>query len=696
MNIRQTSLAVALLIALFFILTISYQLYDLYQTKNDSENTRLSIESSSILNKAIIELSLERSVMQVTLNLNDKIQPAFKKLLDLQRDKSNQGFEEVINLVLQKKNFRRAKEFVRDIKILHTSIEELRNIADKNLILPLAQRNKEEVINLPTLMKKEILEFSLLPLELQPENLKISTDIINLKKIQYHAWEVREYSGRERTYLAIATATGRSFTEVERKKMEQYNLQAEMAMKKLKILSGYQGLNKDVIEKIKEVKNIHFGSYDKIRKDIFNAAKTNKPYPITFDKFFKLSSEALDTAVNLSYLAGDKMMEHVEGNKQKTLTLFNVFVMILVLVIFFCGFQIYYTQFKVSNRILKLANFMQILTKGNTDIELAVLSSSDEIGQMAKHVEIFRKNVIEVRRLEEEQKQQQRRAEEAKKQTSIKLANQFEDRIGAIVNSVRQASQEMQNMSLAIANAITKSSAQSLSVAHASQETSTNVQSVAAAAEQMSTSIQEISRDVKDTAQKAKECAGSAEISQEKLSYLQKAIDEIDSVIQAINNVATQTNLLALNATIEAARAGDAGRGFAVVASEVKSLASETHKMTEEIAKKVEDVKSSAAQTIDYVNNIISQINAVDKKTTNVATAIEQQSSATTEISKNVVSAATSIEEVSTNIENIQKSATNSVDTTENLKIAADDLFNQANNLKEEVDSFLKDVRNNE
>ena len=65
---------------------------------------------------------------------------------------------------------------------------------------------------------------------------------------------------------------------------------------------------------------------------------------------------------------------------------------------------------------------------------------------------------------------------------------------------------------------------------------------------------------------------------------LQRTLDELGEVVDAIAGIAAQTNLLALNATIEAARAGDAGRGFAVVAREVKSLAADTRRATQRAA----------------------------------------------------------------------------------------------------------------
>ena len=103
-----------------------------------------------------------------------------------------------------------------------------------------------------------------------------------------------------------------------------------------------------------------------------------------------------------------------------------------------------------------------------------------------------------------------------------------------------------------------------------------------------------------------------------------------------IGDIAGRTNLLALNATIEAARAGEAGRGFAVVAGEVKTLAHQTARSTEEIARNAGSIQQATRDAVQVVGEMVERVAAIERITQAVAAAAEQQTAATGEIARNV------------------------------------------------------------
>jgi len=300
---------------------------------------------------------------------------------------------------------------------------------------------------------------------------------------------------------------------------------------------------------------------------------------------------------------------------------------------------------------------MSRLAAGETAVEIPSRDATDEMGAMAKAVEVFKDNMIETERLRTEQEAQKQRAEQERRAEMLDLATKFEASVGGVVDSVASAATEMQATAQSMAATSEQTTRQATTVAAASEQATQNVQTVAASAEELSASIREIGQQVTQASAMIQESVRQATMSNEQVQGLASAAEKIGDVVRIISDIAGQTNLLALNATIEAARAGDAGKGFAVVASEVKTLASQTAKATEEIAAQIKAIQEATQTSARSIQGIAETIGKVNETATAIAAAVEEQGAATQEISRNVTQAAQGTQEVSGNIGGVSQAA---------------------------------------
>ena len=126
-------------------------------------------------------------------------------------------------------------------------------------------------------------------------------------------------------------------------------------------------------------------------------------------------------------------------------------------------------------------------------------------------------------------------AREEKKSTMARLANDFEAKVGAIVNVVSSAATEMEATASSLNATAEQTSRQVTAVAAASEQASANVQSVAGATEELSSSVAEISRQVATSAAVAAKAVNELERTNVLVNGLAEAAQKINAVTGMIS-----------------------------------------------------------------------------------------------------------------------------------------------------------------
>lgn len=379
----------------------------------------------------------------------------------------------------------------------------------------------------------------------------------------------------------------------------------------------------------------------------------------------------------------------LDAMRSRTLWLFGVISGSVLLLGFVAAWRL---DIAVARPLVALTGCMDALVEGREAIDLPPNSPIAEIGRILQAVRVFRETTTERGRLLIENAREVE-AREVQNRSFDEAVVSFEHSAEGVIQTVYAMASRLRTTADGLAETAGDAAGQAASAATASTETSDSVRTVAAAAEELTCSIEEILRQVQSTAVAIEKADEITLRSAGEIETLAQAGEKIGDVVGLIHSIAGQTNLLALNATIEAARAGEAGRGFAVVATEVKTLATQTAKATEEIARQIGALQTSTNHAVDSIRDVSHAMSEIRAVAGMIATSVEQQNAATHGISRGAQLAASGTVRLATSVVGVDEAIGRTHDSAEAVSSTSTRLIAESARFEEELQKFLHALR---
>lgn len=393
---------------------------------------------------------------------------------------------------------------------------------------------------------------------------------------------------------------------------------------------------------------------------------------------FKL--DGLDWTV-ISEIGKDEALSSINDTAKKLLLIG------LVIVIIFGGSGLT-TANKITGPLKEFMQQMALLEKQDLNFTVSNTHRKDEVGDMARALESFKRTALEAQKLELAQKADEA-AKEQRHRRIEQLLGDFKSKTSQTLQTFASASGKLSNTAENLSEVVSTATKISSVADSASSQTSGSVRMIANASEEMAKSVEEIAMQISKTKNAVEEAVRKAKNADHETQNLAKASQAIGNVIQFIQNIAEQINLLALNATIESARAGEAGKGFAVVASEVKNLAQQTTEATKSISEQIQGMQNISGKVISVLQSINESINGVNQSAVGIASAIEEQTAVTNQISSSIRNASNNVQDITQNISGLVETIDKTDTSTKDVLGAAKTLSHEVTNLEDLIQQFL-------
>ena len=692
MKIRILLPAVVSSLAFLLLAIAGYDVYEALGQRRDATAFINTSAISALLLQSVDDWGVERGLANAALSSGEAADKATLDAIRAERARADKSFKDALERVRKIPAMAPARQSITDAEQAYNALQALRGKVDEDVGKGFLDRRvdvgKSFVPTISTLIDKA----NWLRLSLETVTRPPAAQLVQFVNLRHLAAEMAEYAGRERARLAAIIARREKLSASDLGVLSEGRGHIDLAWNTISILRLRSDLNPRLRAAIDAVEKEYFGNYGTLREAIFAAGDTGN-YPVEGKAYLDRVTAAINTILTLTHDMGEAADAAANADAGASSSWALTATAALGLGLAICAISLWFVLWRVCRPIRLITQVMDRLAGGDKSVSVVGTERRDEIGAMAKAVQVFKDNAVAMDRMREEQAEAERRAEREKREALLRLADGFEASVAGVVGTVSTAASRMETTAQSMSSTAEAGNERANTLASAAEQASANVQTVASAAEELSASISEISRQVAKASNMTSEAAEKGRQTDETVQGLANAAQRISDVVKLIEDIANQTNLLALNATIEAARAGEAGKGFSVVASEVKNLANQTGKATEDIRVQIGAIQGEVQHAVDAIRGISQTVTDINGISTSIAAAMEQQGAATQEIARNVQQAAAGTQQVSENVAGVTTAAGETGTAAAQMLGSASALSKEFTALRGEVDKFLATIR---